>query len=306
MDRSAPNGRWSGHTWPAMEVVDLKTADFDHGAGPAAPAADLGYRRALAMMDTASVQTALDRGLDTVIVPVGACESHGPHAPLSTDTIVAEEVALRLAEHIDALVAPCLPVGFSAQHLTFAGSISLAPATLIQVLREYVTSLAGQGFRRFVLFSGHGGNRTAIDVAARELKAEHGGAIQVMVLNLMALQTSATFRQRGWRLSSGAPLMAFGRRTAGNRRHLPRWLGTSGSWTLAGSRLQPETSTATSGAPATRMLGWSPSTCRATLPMAVGEIPGEPRQSRGERCSICLVRCWPIALRASGRIFERG
>lgn len=178
-----------------MEVINLKTSDCNHVVSPTALAADLAYRRALAMMDTASVQAALDRGLDTAIVPVGACESHGPHAPLSTDTIVAEEVALRLAEHIDALVAPCLPVGFSAQHLAFAGSISLAPATLIQVLREYVTSLAGQGFRRFVLFSGHGGNRTAIDVAARELKAEHGGAIQVMVLNLMALQTSAAFRQ---------------------------------------------------------------------------------------------------------------
>jgi len=154
------------------------------------------YRRCMALMTTTAVGDALARGLDTAIIPVGACENHGPHAPLCTDTIVAEEVAVRLAARIDALVAPALPISFSAQHLTFAGSISLSPATLIQVLCEYVESLADQGFRRFVLFSGHGGNRTAIDVAARELKVRYGSDIEVMVLNLLALQTSAELRSR--------------------------------------------------------------------------------------------------------------
>jgi creatinine amidohydrolase/Fe(II)-dependent formamide hydrolase-like protein len=146
-------------------------------------------------MSSPAVAQALGRGTDTVIVPVGATEQHGPHAPLATDSIVAEEVAIRLAARIDALVAPMLPVSFSAQHLSYPGSISLSLDTLIQVLCEVVESLAGQGFRRFVLFSGHGGNRTAIDVAARELKTRFSD-IQVMVLNLLALQTSAEFRQR--------------------------------------------------------------------------------------------------------------
>ncbi len=147
-------------------------------------------------MTTAAVRAEMTRGVDTVIVPVGANENHGPHAPMSTDTIVAEEVAIRLAAKIDALVAPSLPFSFSHQHLTFAGSISLSIDTLVQVLCEVVESLTGQGFRRFVLFSGHGGNRTAIDVAARELKARHGNLLQVMVLNLLALQTAPDFRAR--------------------------------------------------------------------------------------------------------------
>jgi creatinine amidohydrolase len=171
----------------------------DHAAGPARPSIDptaAAYRRCLHLMTTTAIADALAAGADTVIIPIGACENHGPHAPLCTDTIVAEEVAVRLAEHIDALVAPALPVSFSAQHLTFAGSISLSPATLIQVICEYVESLADQGFRKFVVFSGHGGNRTAIDVAARELKTRYGNDIQLMVLNLLALQTSADFRGR--------------------------------------------------------------------------------------------------------------
>lgn len=156
---------------------------------------DGAYQCYLPLMTTAAVSDALRRGVDTVIVPAGATEQHGPHAPLCTDSIVAEEVAVRLALRIGALVAPLLPVSFSAQHLHFAGSISLSLDTLVQVLCEVVESLAGQGFRRFVLLSGHGGNRTVLDVTARELKVRRGG-IQVMVLNLLALQTSPELRRR--------------------------------------------------------------------------------------------------------------
>jgi creatinine amidohydrolase len=154
------------------------------------------YRRYLPQMSSAAVRQARSRGVCTVIVPLGATEQHGPHAPLSTDTIVAEEVAIRLAARIDALVAPALPVSLSQQHLAFAGSLSLSVETLVRVICEVVTSLAGQGFWRFVLLSGHGGNRTAIDVAARELKARHGREIEVMVLNLLALQTSRELKKR--------------------------------------------------------------------------------------------------------------
>lgn len=173
---------------------------MQHDLGPLAPGrlgrGEQAYHRYLPLMTTVMVREELERGLDTVVIPVGAHEGHGPHAPLSTDTIVAEEVAIRLAERIDALAAPVLPVSFSQQHLTFAGSISLSIDTLVTVLCEVVESLAGQGFTRFVLLSGHGGNRTAIDVAARKLKAKHGGKLQVVVLNLLALQTGAEFRRR--------------------------------------------------------------------------------------------------------------
>jgi creatinine amidohydrolase len=43
-----------------------------------------------------------------IIVPVGATEQHGPHAPFGTDSILATQVSVRLARRIDALVAPAL------------------------------------------------------------------------------------------------------------------------------------------------------------------------------------------------------
>ena len=36
----------------------------------------------------------------TVIIPTGATEQHGPHAPLATDVIIPKEVARRVAPQI--------------------------------------------------------------------------------------------------------------------------------------------------------------------------------------------------------------
>ena len=45
----------------------------------------------------------------TVLIPVGATEQHGPHAPVGTDVLIPHEIARRVAERKgDALVAPPL------------------------------------------------------------------------------------------------------------------------------------------------------------------------------------------------------
>ena len=56
-----------------------------------------------------------------VIVPVGATEQHGPHAPFGTDSILATEVSVRLARRIDAIVAPTLTYGVSGDHAGYPG-----------------------------------------------------------------------------------------------------------------------------------------------------------------------------------------
>ena len=53
----------------------------------------------------------------TVIVPIGSTEQHGPHGPLSTDTIVPTEVARRVAPKVGAAVAPAIGYGLSYPHL---------------------------------------------------------------------------------------------------------------------------------------------------------------------------------------------
>ena len=48
----------------------------------------------------------------TVIVPTGSTEQHGPHGPLLTDALVPTEVARRVAPQVGALVAP--PINYGA------------------------------------------------------------------------------------------------------------------------------------------------------------------------------------------------
>ena len=46
----------------------------------------------LGEMTDPEVDAYVGGGGDTVLVPVGATEQHGPHSPLSTDTLLASEV----------------------------------------------------------------------------------------------------------------------------------------------------------------------------------------------------------------------
>lgn len=142
------------------------------------------------------VADAMARGVRTIIIPLGATEQHGPHAPFSTDTIVAEEVSLGLGARLPALVAPVLAVTYSPQHLPWAGSMTLTLETLQRMLLELLEGFAGQGFRRLLLLSGHGGNREAMLAAAHRFHERRGREHDVQVVHLLGLQAGAALRER--------------------------------------------------------------------------------------------------------------
>ena len=52
-----------------------------------------------------------------IILPVGSMEQHGPHLPLNVDSVIAENFSFRLAEELDAVVAPTLKL--SLIHISF-------------------------------------------------------------------------------------------------------------------------------------------------------------------------------------------
>jgi creatinine amidohydrolase len=130
--------------------------------------------RRLAAMTWCDVRDALARGHDRVVVPFGACEQHGGHLPLETDTLLGDGLGLLLAERIDALCAPTLPIGCSEEHMSRAGTLSLQPETLALIVHDLVSSLARHGFRTVVLLPTHAGNAGPLAHAARSLKPPVG------------------------------------------------------------------------------------------------------------------------------------
>jgi creatinine amidohydrolase len=94
---------------------------------------------------------------DRIVLPVGSTEQHG-YLSLGTDAILAERVAVEAAEPLGVPVLPALPFGMSPYFTAYPGSMSLRMSTYIEVIRDLLDVIAGQGFRRVALINGHGGN----------------------------------------------------------------------------------------------------------------------------------------------------
>jgi mycofactocin system creatininase family protein len=108
----------------------------------------------------------------TLLVPVGACEQHGPHLPLDTDTRIATAVARRAAgDDPGLLVAPPLAYGASGEHEAFPGTLSIGHHALSTVLVELGRS-ATRWTPRLVFVNGHGGNLPTVPDAVVQLRVE--------------------------------------------------------------------------------------------------------------------------------------
>lgn len=85
------------------------------------------------------------------LVPVGAVEAHGPHLPLSTDTVIATEMARRGAAKlkesgVSSLILPAVYFTVADFGADFAGTLSLPAETATALLRD-VAVAAGRKFR---------------------------------------------------------------------------------------------------------------------------------------------------------------
>lgn len=110
-----------------------------------------------------------------VLVPLGSAEQHGPHLPLSTDTLIARAVAREAAGLLrgsrPVLVAPAVPYGASGEHADFPGTVSIGHEALGHLLVEAVRSLALWA-ARVAFVNGHGGNTTTLRTFVAPLRDE--------------------------------------------------------------------------------------------------------------------------------------
>src|SRR5690348_3980586 len=75
-----------------------------------------------------------------VVLAVGACEQHGPHLPLATDSILPVAIAERASTQVPLAIAPPVTYGAFSRALSgggesFPGTVSLRATTLLAMLK---------------------------------------------------------------------------------------------------------------------------------------------------------------------------
>jgi len=115
---------------------------------------------------------------EIAILPLGATEQHGPHLPLETDTIIADGIANRLGKALPdpgkVHFEPVEQIGYSPEHLDFAGSQSLSYHEAIERWIGIGRQAAEGGMRKFVMLNAHGGNSPLMTIVATELRVRYG------------------------------------------------------------------------------------------------------------------------------------
>ena len=150
------------------------------------------------------IEREIERGRDTVVLPLGAVEQHGHHLPLGTDSIFGDELGRAVAERLDAFLAPTVRVGVSRHHLAFPGTMSVEDDTFAAVVGDIVRGWARHGFRRIVLLPTHGGNFAPLATALERLGPTEGvKVIGVTDLSLLLNATLGTAGELGVPASEG-------------------------------------------------------------------------------------------------------
>ena len=94
---------------------------------------------------------------DLIIIPIGSTEAHGPHACSGEDTFLVSRMAEAVAQKTGCTVAE--PVWYGSHpyhHLGMPGTIVVPEETFIANLRAIMAGLWNAGFRKQILFNGHG------------------------------------------------------------------------------------------------------------------------------------------------------
>ena len=112
------------------------------------------------------------------VLPIAAVEQHGPHLPVGVDSMIMQGYLERaiplIPADIPATFLPIQTIGKSNEHLEFPGTLSLSAETVIRAWTEIGESVHRAGIKKLLIVNSHGGNMSAMDIVARDLRVRHG------------------------------------------------------------------------------------------------------------------------------------
>jgi creatinine amidohydrolase len=121
-----------------------------------------------------------------VIIPVAALEQHGRHMPVYTDSLLTGELVRRVEERVGSkvLVAPLTWFGNSHHHMNFPGTLSAEPRLYLDLLNNLLENFIAHGFKRLIIFNGHGGNDVPGKQAVFETRQKHRQRDDLLLLSI--------------------------------------------------------------------------------------------------------------------------
>jgi len=115
------------------------------------------------------------------IIPAGSVEAHGPHLPLSTDTLISDAVAQRAAATLGedgwtAVVFPPVHYGVTDWAASFTGTVSIPSEATHALFMAAAKAARSMGFTRVAVTNAHlePGHIMMLRKVAKDYEAETG------------------------------------------------------------------------------------------------------------------------------------
>lgn len=136
--------------------------------------------RYLIELTTPELSAYLKSSVGTCYIPAGCVESHGPHMPIGTDTMIAKAFSLRMAQETNGIVFPEIHYTWAGAPDGFIGTVSVPPEIAKDTTTWVVIKASRMGFKRIVVVSLHGTNDPPLIVSIRRIYETHGIVAQYL------------------------------------------------------------------------------------------------------------------------------
>ena len=107
------------------------------------------------------------RGTGVCVMAMGVIERHSAHLPLGTDFLNAHRIACLAAEKEPAVVFPPWYFGQIYEARCFPGTLTIKPSLLFELIQGVLDEIGRNGFKKIVLYNGHGGNTYLLNFLAQ-------------------------------------------------------------------------------------------------------------------------------------------
>lgn len=138
------------------------------------------------------------RAAPLAILPLGSIEYHGQHGALGTDLFLADNLARRVGDSLNALLLPALPFSHCPPATRqYSGTLNVSEETLARYLEDVIAGVFSLGLRGLLLLNAHDGNIRPARTAGDRL-AERYPQHFLLLVNWWEALPNATLDQLGF------------------------------------------------------------------------------------------------------------